>query len=144
MAAVASGQGGGHDLRGDRRRNVRGEWGAHRRMARRVAATLGLSLVLMACGASSSSGSSTSSGSSKSTSSSLAVSGVTVSGPVPVGSPTFNKTLYGTSFDLSKVGYEKSQFFLSGIAHSYVPVHPLTSDGKWKSRPVRARRIRHG
>ena len=34
--------------------------------------------------------------------------------------------------DLSKVGYEKSQFFLSGTSHSYVPVSPLTSDGKWK------------
>jgi hypothetical protein len=33
---------------------------------------------------------------------------------------------------LSKVGYEKSQFFISGTAHSYVPAQPLTSDGKWK------------
>ena len=57
--------------------------------------------------------------------------GVTVTGPMPVGSPTFNNTLYGTNFDLSQVGYEKSQFFLSGTAHSYVPVKPLTSDGKW-------------
>ena len=52
--------------------------------------------------------------------------------PYPVSSPTFDKTLYGTNFDLSKVGYEKSQFFLSGTAHSYVPASPLTSDGKWK------------
>ena len=57
--------------------------------------------------------------------------GVTVTGPTPVGSPTFNGTLYGTSFDLSQVGYERSQFFLSGTARSYVPVKPLTSDGKW-------------
>ena len=69
---------------------------------------------------------------STSTSTSPSLPGVTVTGPVPVGSPTFNKTLYGTNFDLSKVGYEKSQFFLSGTAHSYVPVQPLTSDGKWK------------
>lgn len=47
------------------------------------------------------------------------------------------ETLYGTSFDLSKVGYEKSQFFLSGTAHSYVPAQPLTSDGKWKDRDWR-------
>jgi hypothetical protein len=72
------------------------------------------------------------------------LSGVTVTGPVRVGSPAFNKTLYGTSFDLSKVGYEKSQFFLSGTAHSYVPAQPLTSDGKWKitagvSAPYRTR-----
>ena len=53
-------------------------------------------------------------------------------GPIPDDSPTFDNTLYGTSFDLSKVGYEKDQFFLSGIAHSYVPAQPLTSDGKWK------------
>ena len=55
-----------------------------------------------------------------------------VTGPVRVTSPTFDKTLYGTNFDLSNVGYEKSQFFLSGTARSYVPAQPLTSDGKWK------------
>ncbi len=58
--------------------------------------------------------------------------GVTVTGPFPAGSSTFNGTLYGTSFDLSQVGYEKSEFFISGTAHSYQPVNPLTSDGKWK------------
>jgi len=51
---------------------------------------------------------------------------------MPVNSPTFSKTLYGTNIEMSGVGYEKSQFFLSGIAHSYMPVSPLTSDGKWK------------
>ncbi len=45
---------------------------------------------------------------------------------------------------MSKVGYEKSQFFLSGTAHSFVPAQPLTSDGKWKittgvSSPYRTR-----
>ena len=60
------------------------------------------------------------------------MSGVTVTGPHPVGSRTFDKTLYGSNFNLSKVGYEQSQFFLSGTAHSYVPVTPLTSNGKWK------------
>ena len=112
--------------RGACRRAALGAWHA------RVAAVLMLSMVLVACGGSPSSASSTSSGSSASTSTSHALPGVTVTGPVPVGSPTFNNTLYGTSFDLSKVGYEKSQFFLSGTAHSYVPVSPLTSDGKWK------------
>jgi Alpha/beta hydrolase domain len=58
--------------------------------------------------------------------------GVTVTGPVPVGSTIFNGTLYGNSVDLSQVGYESSQFFVSGTARSYVPVNPLTSDGKWK------------
>ena len=101
-------------------------------MARGFAAVLSLSVVLVACGRSPSSASSTSSGNSNSTSISHALSGVTVTGPVPVGSPTFSNTLYGTSFDLSKVGYERSQFFLSGTAHSYVPAQLLTSDGKWK------------
>ena len=96
-----------------------------------AAAGLILSIVLVACGGSPSSASSTSSGSSTSTRNSHALSGVTVTGPVPVGSPTFDKTLYGTSFDLSKVAYEKSQFFLSGTAHSDVPAQPLMSDGKW-------------
>ena len=73
-----------------------------------------------------------------------APSAVTIAGPVPIGSPTFDKTLYGTSFNLSKVGYEKTQFFVSGTAHSYVPAQPLTHDGKWKitagvSAPYRTR-----
>jgi hypothetical protein len=116
----------------------------HRRIARGVAAALSLSVVLVACGGLPSSASSTSSGPSTSTTTSQNSSGVTVTGPVRAGSPTFNNTLYGTSFDLSKVGYEKSQFFLSGTAHSYVPALPLTSDGKWKittgvSAPYRTR-----
>ena len=56
--------------------------------------------------------------------------GVSVT-PEPVGSPTYNGTLLGTNFDLSQVGYESSEYFLSGTASSYVPVNPLTSDGKW-------------
>jgi hypothetical protein len=61
-----------------------------------------------------------------------ATAGVTVTGPMPVTSPTFNKTLYGTNFNLSRVGYEKSQFILSGTARSFVPTNALSSDGKWK------------
>jgi len=116
----------------------------HRRIARGVAAALSLSVVLVGCRGLPSSASSTSSGSSTPTTTSHVFSGITAIGPVRVGSPTFNNTLYGTSFDLSKVGYEKSQFFLSGTAHSYVPAQPLTSDGKWKittgvSAPYRTR-----
>jgi Alpha/beta hydrolase domain len=51
--------------------------------------------------------------------------------PEPVGSSIFNGTLQGTNFDVSQVGYESSQYFLSGTASSYKPVSPLTSDGKW-------------
>ena len=104
----------------------------HWRLACGLAATLSLSMVLVGCGGSSSSPPSASSDSSAAATVPMTLAGVTVTGPSPVGSPTFNNTLYGTSFDLSKVGYEKSQFFLSGTAHSYVPVSPLTSDGKWK------------
>ncbi len=64
--------------------------------------------------------------------SAAAMGGVTVTGPMPVPNPTFNTTLQGNGIDLSQVGYESSQFFISGTAHSYVPVKPLTSDGKWK------------
>jgi hypothetical protein len=106
--------------------------GGHRRMARGFAATLILSVVLVGGGGSPSSASAASPVHSVQTSVSPTSPGVTVTGPHPVGSSTFDKTLYGTSFDLSRVGYQKSQFFLSGTAHSYVPVSPLTNDGKWK------------
>ena len=88
--------------------------------------------MLAACGGSPSSASSTSSGTFTSTSTSHPLAGITVSGPFPVGSATFSNTLYGTSFNLTKVGYEKSQFFVSGTAHSYAPAQPLTRDGKWE------------
>jgi Alpha/beta hydrolase domain len=105
--------------------------GRRRRVAHCMAGALGLSVALTASGSSLSSAAPTSQRGSTSTTPSRALTGVTVTGPVPVGSPTFNKTLYGTSFNLSKVGYERSQFFVSGTAHSYVPAQPLTTDGKW-------------
>ncbi len=106
--------------------------GGHRRMARGFAATLSVSVVLVAGGGSPSSASAASPEHLVRTSVSSTSPGVTVTGPHPAGSSTFDKTLYGTSFDLSRVGYQKSLFFLSGTAHSYVPVSPLTNDGKWK------------
>ena len=39
---------------------------------------------------------------------------------------------FGSGFDLAQVGYQRSEFFLSGVAASYAPTAPLTSDGKWK------------
>ena len=101
-------------------------------MRRGFIALLGLIIGLLACGGTPSSASSTPSGGSSPTTTSHAPPGLTITGPVPVGSPNFDKTLYGTNLNLSRVGYEKSQFFLSGTAHSYVPAQPLTSDGKWK------------
>src|SRR5262245_33512725 len=52
----------------------------------------------------------------------------TVSGPVTGGN---GLQTIGTSFDLSQVGYEASEYFISGTATSYLPSQPLTSDGKW-------------
>jgi hypothetical protein len=39
-------------------------------------------------------------------------------------------------FDLGQVGYQQSEFFLSGTANAYVPTAPLTSDGKWSVTPA--------
>ena len=49
-----------------------------------------------------------------------------VTGPGTIGLPTF---------DLSQVGYQRSEAFLSGYARSYSPTAPLTSDGKWSLAP---------
>ena len=57
-----------------------------------------------------------------------------VAGPFRAGSPSFNGTLFGSSFELSRVGYESSRFFLSGTARSFVPVRALTADGEWRVR----------
>ena len=60
----------------------------------------------------------------------------------PCGStPTFNQTLYGTSFNLSRVGYEKSQFFISGTAHSYVPAQPSDERRQMEDHDRRERAI---
>src|SRR5215207_8492522 len=34
-------------------------------------------------------------------------------------------------FDLGLFGYERSEFFMGGLALSYEPTAPLTGDGKW-------------
>ncbi|MEU6200955.1 alpha/beta hydrolase domain-containing protein [Streptomyces sp. NPDC047061] len=57
-----------------------------------------------------------------------------VTGPVTGGAG--EPQLYGTAFDLGKVGYEESEYFLSGTADSYRPVKPLTTDGRWKVEPA--------
>ena len=58
-----------------------------------------------------------------------AAASTTVTGPVTGGAGAV--VLQGTSFDLAKVGYKQSEFFLSGNASSYVPAAPLGSDGQW-------------
>jgi hypothetical protein len=59
----------------------------------------------------------------------------TVSGPVTGGAgailpPNLN------GFDLAQVGYEQSEYFLSGTASAYTPTAPLTSDGTWSVAPT--------
>jgi hypothetical protein len=39
--------------------------------------------------------------------------------------------LQGNAFDLAKVGYQQSEYFISGKARSLVNTRPLQSDGKW-------------
>jgi hypothetical protein len=53
----------------------------------------------------------------------------TVEGPVQ---PTSGISLIGsTLFTLKSVGYEQSEFFLSGTATSYTSAQPLSKNGKW-------------
>jgi Alpha/beta hydrolase domain len=53
----------------------------------------------------------------------------TVTGPVTGG--TGIDLVGTTSFDLSSVGYEQSEYFLSGTATAYTSAKPLTSNGRW-------------
>ena len=39
--------------------------------------------------------------------------------------------LFGTMFNLKTVGYKSKEYFISGTAHSYLPVGELTTDGQW-------------
>lgn len=57
----------------------------------------------------------------------------TVSGPVTGGMGIFVST---TRFSLSDVGYQQSEYFLSGSAASYMPVGALESDGAWNVVPA--------
>jgi hypothetical protein len=97
-----------------------------------MVATLGLVVALATCGESPSSASTAPSRNLRRTTALHALSGTSVTGPVQVGSPTFNGTLYGNSFNLAKVGYESSEYFLAGTARAYAPMQALTSDGRWK------------
>lgn len=58
----------------------------------------------------------------------------TVQGPIL---PTSGISFLGsTLFPLSKVGYEESEFFLSGTATAYTSKSALTKDGKWHVTPA--------
>lgn len=88
----------------------------------------------------------------------VAVAGLglsTVAGPVPAGAaapgnasvpvptvegpiqPSSGISLLGsTLFTLKKVGYEQSEFFLSGTATTYTSTKPLSKNGKWNVKPA--------
>lgn len=58
----------------------------------------------------------------------------TVQGPIL---PTSGISFIGsTLFPLSKVGYEETEYFLSGTATAYTSKNPLTKDGKWQVTPA--------
>lgn len=50
-----------------------------------------------------------------------------VTGPGTIGLPS--------GFDLAQVGYQRSELFLTGLAHSYSSASALTGDGKWTVTP---------
>src|SRR5580658_5727454 len=60
----------------------------------------------------------------------------TVSGPVPFSAtnPIEPATL-ATTFPLSQVGYEQSEYFISGTASSYTSPSPLATNGQWSVTP---------
>jgi hypothetical protein len=58
----------------------------------------------------------------------------TVGGPV-LPSTGIEPSTLATAFPLSQVGYEQSEYFLSGTATSYLPTSPLTTDGRWSVTP---------
>ncbi|MFJ9558417.1 alpha/beta hydrolase domain-containing protein [Streptomyces fuscichromogenes] len=65
---------------------------------------------------------------------SSAAVGPIVTGPVTGGAGVVQ--MYGTAFDPAQVGYEQSEYFVSGAASSYTPVNSLTTDGKWSVAPA--------
>ncbi len=60
----------------------------------------------------------------------------TIQGPIlPSSKIAF---LGSTLFSPSEVGYEQSEFFLSGTASSYTSVKPLSENGRWDVKPATA------
>ena len=53
----------------------------------------------------------------------------------PIGPETGKPGGSTTTFDLASVGYEQSEFFISGTATSYTSANTLTSDGEWSVTP---------
>ncbi|HKT04409.1 MAG TPA: alpha/beta hydrolase domain-containing protein [Rugosimonospora sp.] len=59
-----------------------------------------------------------------------------VTGPVTGGKG--NTVLVTTGFDLRTVGYQQSEFFLSGTARSFLPQGTLGTNGRWRVTPASA------
>ncbi len=60
----------------------------------------------------------------------------TVSGPVPFSATNpIEPVTLGTTFPLSQVGYEQSEYFISGTATSYTSPSPLAANGRWTVTP---------
>lgn len=66
-----------------------------------------------------------------------------IADPIPTPNPTVSSppdagsTFYqGVGFDLSLVGYEQTEYFLSGTARSFAAVDELTPDGRWTVEPA--------
>jgi len=99
------------------------------RVASACAAMLSVGVILASCGATTSS--------THKAATALLVATVpraTVTGPVTGGTGI---NLPGTTtFDLSTVGYEQSEYFLSGTATAYKSASPLASKGRWKVTPA--------
>ena len=99
------------------------------RVVRGVAAILSLGVVVVALGGAPTSATPTRSDGSIPT----GVPHATVTGPATGGTGI---DLPGTtSFDLRTVGYEQSEYFLSGTATAYASASPLTSNGRWRVTP---------
>src|SRR6187402_2704948 len=95
---------------------------------------IGAGLLVSACGSdgSDSNSSSLTSDGSDSTSSSLTggTPDPSIEGPID-GTPILLGT---TTFSLADVGYQQSEYFISGQARSFTETAPLQSDGKWSVR----------
>ena len=61
-----------------------------------------------------------------------AVPSPTLEGPVTGGGKPF---IASTTFDLAQIGYEQTEYFISGTASAFTSAAPLTSDGRWTATP---------
>src|SRR5262245_45080086 len=64
----------------------------------------------------------------------MAVPRPTVEGPVTGG--LGRPVLVTTTSNLADVGYSMAEYFISGTASAYLPVDPLTPDGRWNVAPA--------